>query len=272
MSQNRGKDNMSTAQEKERAIINAVKNASSVVARLAQRLADKVETKAVSVYERDRMKRQLFAAKQKQAAADAAYRAFKKASTKSMQSLASIKTSTPTPTATPKPTPRPRNTAAALNQGMKKPKPKATPKNISPKAKKAINKAAAALTQSQIKNKPTPKTTKPPADTSGFAKARAAGAKTRAAASKTPPTPIAKPKLPPKKLARNTSAALRQGMKDTVKLKTTLRAARAAGQLFYKDPATGEKKAAVLKSDLKPGQSLGDYLNKKQRLTKREGK
>ena len=259
---------MSTAQEKERAIINAVKNASSVVARLAQRLADKVETKAVSVYERDRMKRQLFAAKQKQAAADAAYRAFKKASTKSMQSLASIKTSISTPTATP----RPRNTAAALNQGMKKPKPKATPKNISPKAKKAINKAAAALTQSQIKNKPTPKTTKPPADTSGFAKARAAGAKTRAAASKTPPTPRDKPRVPPKKLARNTSAALRQGMKDTVKLKTTLRAARAAGQLFYKDPATGEKKAAVLKSDLKPGQSLGDYLNKKQRLTKREGK
>tara|TARA_R110001599_G_scaffold322289_1_gene533275 strand:- start:204 stop:1016 length:813 start_codon:yes stop_codon:yes gene_type:complete len=270
MSQNRGKDNMSTAQEKEQAIINAVKNATSKVNFFARKLAGTVGAKVVSAYERDKIQRQLGAAKKRQAAADAAYRTFQRQSAKSMKSLASIKASTPTPTATP--TPRPRNTAAALNQGMKKPKPKATPKNISPKAKKAINKAAAALTQSQIKNKPTPKTTKPPADTSGFAKARAAGAKTRAAASKTPPTPIAKPKLPPKKLARNTSAALRQGMKDTVKLKTTLRAARAAGQLFYKDPATGEKKAAVLKSDLKPGQSLGDYLNKKQRLTKKEGK
>ena len=155
---------------------------------------------------------------------------------------------------------------------MKKPKPKATPKNISPKAKKAINKAAAALTQSQIKNKPTPKPTpKPPADTSGFAKARAAAA-VRAAASKnskvSPPKPRDKPKPPPKKVDRNTAAALRQGIKEKDskgKLKTTLRAARAAGQLFYKDPKTGVKKAAVLKSDLK-GQSLGEYLNAKQRL------
>ncbi len=255
---------MSTAQEKERAIINAVKNATSKVNFFARKLAGTV----VSAYERDKIQRQLGAAKKRQAAADAAYRTFQRQSAKSMKSLASIKASTPTPTATP--TPRPRNTAAALNQGMKKPKPKATPKNISPKAKKAINKAAAALTQSQIKNKPTPKTTKPPADTSGFAKARAAGAKTRAAASKTPPTPRDKPRVPPKKLARNTSAALRQGMKDTGKLKTTLRAARAAGQLFYKDPATGEKKAAVFKSDLKPGQSLRDYVNQKERKTRKD--
>ena len=239
---------MSTAQEKEAAIINTVKRASGVVARLVQRLGRGV----TSAYERDKIKRQLGAARQKQAAADAAYRTFQRQSAKSMKSLAAIKASTPTPTATLKPTPKP------------------TPKNISPKAKKAMNKAAAALSQSQIKNKPTPKPTpKPPADTSGFAKARAAAA-VRAAASKnskvSPRKPRDKPKPPPKKVDRNTAAALRQGMKDTEgKLKTTLRAARAAGQLFYKDPKTGVKKAAVLKSDLK-GQSLGDYLNAKQRL------
>ena len=228
---------MSTAQEKEAAIINTVKKAGSLVARLAQRLAGGV----TSAYERDKIKRELGAARQKQAAADAAYRTFQRQSTKSMKSLASIKASTPTPTATPKPTPKP------------------TPKNISPKAKKAMNKAAAALTQSQIKNKPTPKPTKPPADTSGFAKARAAGAAAKAAVSSRP-TPRTKPKPPTKK-----GASLSQSLKDKGKLKTTLRAARAAGQLFYKDPATGRKMAAVLKSDLK-GQSLGDYLNDKQRL------
>tara|TARA_R110000744_G_scaffold376190_1_gene490282 strand:- start:2 stop:733 length:732 start_codon:yes stop_codon:yes gene_type:complete len=239
---------MSTAQEKEAAIINTVKRASGVVARLAQRLAGGV----TSAYERDKIKRQLSAAKQKQADADAAYRTFQRQSAKSMKSLAAIKASTPTPTATLKPTPKP------------------TPKNISPKAKKAMNKAAAALSQSQIKNKPTPKPTpKPPADTSGFAKARAAAA-VRAAASKnskvSPRKPKDKPKPPPKEVNRNTAAALRQGMKDTKgKLKTTLRAARAAGQLFYKDPNTGAKKAAVLKSDLK-GQTLREYLNAKQRL------
>jgi len=89
-------------------------------------------------------------------------------------------------------------------------------------------------------------------------------AKTKAKAS-----PTVKPA--PKKVARNTSAALRQGMKDTGKLKTTLRAARAAGQLFYKDPKTGVKKAAVLKSDLK-GKTLTEYLNDKQRLKSREKK
>tara|TARA_R110000796_G_scaffold3690_1_gene14161 strand:- start:232 stop:978 length:747 start_codon:yes stop_codon:yes gene_type:complete len=244
---------MSTAQEKEAAIINTVKRASGVVARLAQRLAGGV----TSAYERDKIKRQLSAAKQKQADADAAYRTFQRQSAKSMKSLAAIKASTPT--ATPKSTPR--NTAAALNQGMKKPKPKPTPKPTP-------RNTAAALNQGM--KKPTPKPTpKSPADTSGFAKARAAAA-VRAAASKnskvSPRKPKDKPKPPPKEVNRNTAAALRQGMKDTKgKLKTTLRAARAAGQLFYKDPNTGAKKAAVLKSDLK-GQTLREYLNAKQRL------
>ena len=72
---------------------------------------------------------------------------------------------------------------------------------------------------------------------------------------KSPPTPRAKPKSPPKKVSRNTAAALRQGMKSTRgELKTSLRAAR----------------AAVLKSDLKPGQSLRDYVNQKERKTRKD--
>ena len=51
--------------------------------------------------------------------------------------------------------------------------------------------------------------------------------------------------------------------------KTSLRAARAAGDLYYKDPETGRKMAAVLKSDLKPGQSLTQYINDKEGKTPR---
>ena len=54
--------------------------------------------------------------------------------------------------------------------------------------------------------------------------------------------------------------------------KTSLRAARAAGDLYYKDPETGRKMAAVFKSDLKPGQSLTQYINDKEGKTSRAGR
>jgi hypothetical protein len=283
---------MSTAQEKERAIIDAVKRASGVVARLAQRLAGGV----TSAYQRDKITRQLGAARQKQAAADAAYRTFQRQSAKSMKSLAAIKASTPTAT------PKPRNTAAALNQGMKNPKPKSTPKNISPEAKKAMNKAAAALSQSQIKNKPTPKpknisaaakkamnragaalsqsqiknkpTAKPrntAADTSAFAKASAASVV------KPIPTPRAKPKPPPRKARLAPSVGvpfkkLKANVPDN-NLKTNLSAARKAGHLYYKN-TKGDKMAAVSVADLKKSgfKDLQAFMNYQTDKTAREKK
>ena len=155
-------------------------------------------------------------------------------------------------------------TGAVLLQRGKK------PADISPEAKKAMNKAAAAVSQSKIKNKPPAKTLaaakpKPKFNPEGIKKGLASKLNV------SPPTPRAKPKSPPKKVARNTAAALRQGMKSTRgELKTSLRAARAAGQLYYKDPETGRKMAAVLKSDLKPGQSLRDYINQKERKTRKD--
>ena len=165
-------------------------------------------------------------------------------------------------------------TGAVLLQRDKK------PADISPKAKKAMNKAAAAVSQSKIKNKPPAKTSaaakpKPKFNPEGIKKGLASklnvSPPTPRAKPKSPPTPRAKPKSPPKKVSRNTAAALRQGMKSTRgELKTSLRAARAAGQLYYKDPETGRKMAAVLKSDLKPGQSLRDYINQKERKTRKD--
>ena len=74
--------------------------------------------------------------------------------------------------------------------------------------------------------------------------------------------------------ARNTtkpSQAAKKVSKPSKKpFKTSLRAARAAGDLYYKDPETGRKMAAVLKSDLKPGQSLRDYINQKERKTRKD--
>jgi hypothetical protein len=51
------------------------------------------------------------------------------------------------------------------------------------------------------------------------------------------------------------------------KVYNTLRSARAAGADTYTD-AKGNKKAAVLDTDLKEGQSLTDYLNSKKRAKK----
>jgi hypothetical protein len=252
---------MSTAQEKEAAIINTVKRASGVVARLAQRLAGGV----TSAYQRDKITRQLGAARQKQAAADAAYRTFQRQSAKSMKSLAAIKASTPTAT------PKPRNTAAALNQGMKNPKPKSTPKNISPEAKKAMNKAAAALSQSQIKNKPTAKPRNTAADTSAFAKASAASVV------KPIPTPRAKPKPPPRKARLAPSVGvpfkkLKANVPDN-NLKTNLSAARKAGHLYYKN-TKGDKMAAVSVADLKKSgfKDLQAFMNYQTDKTAREKK
>jgi len=110
------------------------------------------------------------------------------------------------------------------------------PADISPKAKKAMNKAAAAVSQSKIKNKP-------PAKTSAVAKP--------------------KPKFDPEGIKK------RLASRKNGELKTSLRAARAAGDLYYKNPKTGRKMAAVLASDLKPGQSLTQYINDKEGKTPR---
>ena len=70
------------------------------------------------------------------------------------------------------------------------------------------------------------------------------------------------------------TSSARQAARNTTKpskkpLKTSLRAARAAGDLYYRNPKTGKKMAAVLASDLKPGQSLTQYINKKENKTPR---
>tara|TARA_R100001369_G_scaffold34061_1_gene59139 strand:+ start:115 stop:870 length:756 start_codon:yes stop_codon:yes gene_type:complete len=120
---------------------------------------------------------------------------------------------------------------------------------------------------------------KKPADTSAFAKAKAAAA-VKAAERKN------KPKPPFRNTNSRTTKALNQGLsappkskfdpkgikerlasRKSGKLKTSLRAARAAGDLYYKNSKTGRKMAAVLDSDLKPGQTLTDYINKKEGKT-----
>tara|TARA_R110002110_G_scaffold133180_1_gene315336 strand:+ start:42 stop:1181 length:1140 start_codon:yes stop_codon:yes gene_type:complete len=117
----------------------------------------------------------------------------------------------------------------------------------SPQAKKAMNKAAAALSQSKIKNKP-----KPPF--------RNTNSRTTKALNQGLSAP-SKPKFDPEGIKE------RLASRKTGELKTSLRAARAAGDLFYKNPKTGRKMAAVLASDLKPGQSLTQYINKKEGKT-----
>ena len=51
---------------------------------------------------------------------------------------------------------------------------------------------------------------------------------------------------------------------------TSIRAAKSAGSLYYSKDGT--KKAAVYKGDLKPGQSLRDYMNEKTGKTRRTNK
>jgi len=97
-----------------------------------------------------------------------------------------------------------------------------------------MNKAAAAVSQSKIKNKPPTKTS----------------------AAATP-----KPKFDPEGIKK------RLASRKNGELKTSLRAARAAGDLYYRNPKTGRKMAAVLASDLKPRQTLTQYINKKEGLT-----
>ena len=72
-----------------------------------------------------------------------------------------------------------------------------------------------------------------------------------------------------KKVSKPSQAAKKVSKPSKKPLKTSLRAARAAGDLYYKDPETGRKMAAVLKSDLKPGQSLTQYINDKEGKTPR---
>ena len=117
----------------------------------------------------------------------------------------------------------------------------------SPQAKKAMNKAAAALSQSKIKNKP-----KPP-----FRNTNSRTTKALNQGLSAPP----KPKFDPEGIKE------RLASRKSGKLKTSLRAARAAGDLYYKNSKTGRKMAAVLDSDLKPGQTLTDYINKKEGKT-----
>ena len=73
----------------------------------------------------------------------------------------------------------------------------------------------------------------------------------------------AKPKFDPEGIKE------RLASRKSGKLKTSLRAARAAGDLYYKNLKTGKKMVAVLESDLKPGQSLTQYVNKKENKTPR---
>jgi hypothetical protein len=123
------------------------------------------------------------------------------------------------------------------------------PADISPKAKKAMNKAAAAVSQSKIKNKP-----KPP-----FRNTNSMTTKALNQGLSAPP----KSKFDPEGIKK------RLASRKNGELKTSLRAARAAGDLYYKNPKTGRKMAAVLASDLKPGQTLTDYINKKEGKTPR---
>jgi len=138
------------------------------------------------------------------------------------------------------------------------------PADISPKAKKAMNKAAAAVSQSKIKNKK-------PADISPEAKKtmnKAAAAVSQSKIKNKPPAKTSavakpKPKFDPEGIKK------RLASRKNGELKTSLRAARAAGDLYYKNPKTGRKMAAVLASDLKPGQSLTQYINDKEGKTPR---
>jgi len=122
----------------------------------------------------------------------------------------------------------------------------------SPQAKKAMNKAAAALSQSKIKNK-----TKPP-----FRNTNSRTTKALNQGLSAPP----KPKFDPEGIKE------RLASRKSGELKTSLRAARAAGDLYYKNPKTGRKMAAVFESDLKPGQSLTQYINKKEGKTAKRQK
>lgn len=133
--------------------------------------------------------------------------------------------------------------SAVLSQRGKK------PADISPEAKKAMNKAAAAVSQSKIKNKP-----KPP-----FRNTNSRTTKALNQGLSAPP----KSKFDPEGIKK------RLASRKNGELKTSLRAARAAGDLYYKNPKTGRKMAAVLASDLKPGQTLTDYINKKEGKTPR---
>ena len=75
-----------------------------------------------------------------------------------------------------------------------------------------------------------------------------------------------------KKVSKPSQAAKKVSKPSKKPFKTSLRAARAAGDLYYKDPETGRKMAAVFKSDLKPGQSLTQYINDKEGKTSRAGR
>ena len=76
--------------------------------------------------------------------------------------------------------------------------------------------------------------------------------------SPTPPRPKRKPSVPES---------------ASTELKTSLAAARKAGDLYYLNKKTGKKMAAVTKEDLdKSGLSLRDYLNQKEGLTRRKKK
>jgi hypothetical protein len=136
--------------------------------------------------------------------------------------------------------------AALVAKKQKEQKEKA---KASPQAKKAMNKAAAALSQSKIKNKP-----KPP-----FRNTNSRTTKALNQGLSAPP----KPKFDPEGIKE------RLASRKSGKLKTSLRAARAAGDLYYKNLKTGKKMVAVIASDLKPGQSLTQYVNKKENKTPR---